>query len=307
MDAKELYKKFSETHDLPLFQQFDWWNRILDEWYVITEKIDEYQAFFVFQYESKMGFKLIKNPYLTPYSGFIFSPSCDEYIKKKLVELLLVKIPKNDFFQIDLHPSDTDMDKYIFFKTYKKRTNYMNLTQDTYVLFDFFKSSLRRQIRKASKYELYVQEEDNIEQFYTLYLHTFQRQNSKPPVPKHVLERTWMALKDINAGKMLFVLDPDGNYQAAIILAYDKATAYYLCGGANPDYFVKGSVNLLLWHAILLSKKMGKEVFDFEGSMIDSINTFFKSFSPEEKTYYSIEKTSSALYTLLRGIKRKAT
>ena len=73
-------------------------------------------------------------------------------------------------------------------------------------------------------------------------------------------------------------------------------------GGANPKYRSSGATNLCLWHAIQFSSKVSKK-FDFEGSMIQSIDKFFRNFGCEPYSYFSIKKSNSVLYSVFYIIK----
>jgi hypothetical protein len=44
---------------------------------------------------------------------------------------------------------------------------------------------------------------------------------------------------------------------------------------------------------------MGKLQFDFEGSMIPTVDAFFKKFSPTEIEYINMQKTNAGLLKLL--------
>src|SRR5262245_26720571 len=65
-------------------------------------------------------------------------------------------------------------------------------------------------------------------------------------------------------------------------------------------------MSLLIWEAIQFSAKVTKR-FDFEGSMVESIERFFRAFGARQVPYFSVKKVSSrrlraylALQALLR-------
>ena len=70
-------------------------------------------------------------------------------------------------------------------------------------------------------------------------------------------------------------------------LCYDDQNAYYLAGGTDAKFYGSGSMSLLLWKAIQESIVLHKKVFDFEGSMVNNVNKFFKNFGTQEIEYIS--------------------
>ncbi len=48
------------------------------------------------------------------------------------------------------------------------------------------------------------------------------------------------------------------------------------------------------------AKELGCEVFDFEGSMLKGVERFFRSFGPELKPFYTINKAWKPIEVLLK-------
>ena len=77
----------------------------------------------------------------------------------------------------------------------------------------------------------------------------------------------------------------------------DKRT--YLLGGYNKESSSNAGA-ALLWHAIKEAKNNGLLTFDFEGSMIPSVERFFRRFGGILTPYYVIAKAPKALEALLK-------
>jgi hypothetical protein len=60
-----------------------------------------------------------------------------------------------------------------------------------------------------------------------------------------------------------------------------------------------------LEHCILYAKRLGLEVFDFEGSMMPEVESYFRSFGPRMVPYYTINKGRLPLELVLKFIKRE--
>ena len=52
---------------------------------------------------------------------------------------------------------------------------------------------------------------------------------------------------------------------------------YYLIGGSNPNFRNSEAMSLIMWEGIKLASTFAKE-FDFEGTMVESIERFIKKY-----------------------------
>ena len=95
---------------------------------------------------------------------------------------------------------------------------------------------------------------------------------------------------------MFFAVDSRDRVHAASYIAWDDDCAYYLMGGANPTLRSSGAQSLVAWESIRYAATAAK-MFDFEGSMIEPIERFFRAFGAEQTPYYVAVKA----HPLLRG------
>jgi hypothetical protein len=65
-------------------------------------------------------------------------------------------------------------------------------------------------------------------------------------------------------------------------------------GGANPELRSSGATSLCLWEAIRFASKVCSR-FDFEGSMIEPVERFFRGFGARQVPYFQINKKSRLL------------
>lgn len=89
-----------------------------------------------------------------------------------------------------------------------------------------------------------------------------------------------------------YIDQAEGN--AFLFVPFDKNTMYYISSYASKELKSLGAMSLLVSKAIEKSRELGL-VFDFEGSMHEGIERFFRSFGAEQKIYYEIRKFSSPL------------
>ena len=135
---------------------------------------------------------------------------------------------------------------------------------------------------------------------------TFERQGITIPYSYEFVARLDRACVKYNARKILFAEDEKGKIHAAIYIVWDDNAAYYLMGGGNPNLRTSGATSLLIWEAIKFSASVSK-AFDFEGSMIEPIERFFRAFGAIQTPYHKITKMNKKMRIAysLRGISRK--
>jgi lipid II:glycine glycyltransferase (peptidoglycan interpeptide bridge formation enzyme) len=301
LTSKEKYIAYCAKHKVPLFFK-KFWLDLYAEWDVIYAKENANEVFFVYCMEKKLHFKIIRNPYLTPYSGFYFSQSgMTQETRQKLIDKVLQALPNFHELQLDFLPSLGTGLNFKDFNMEKKVTNILPIT-DFQEVVAAYKPSLKRQIKKASKH-LTVYEQDDIALFFQLHEKTFVKQNKKVLTPFKAFEQTWINCEKNSCGKLLFARDEQQNVHAALFLTFDEEQAYYLSGGTDSYYYGSGAMSLLMHTAIKMSHESGKKYFDFEGSMLPRVNKFFGNFSPKVYEYISISKQESTLLKIIKRLK----
>jgi hypothetical protein len=83
----------------------------------------------------------------------------------------------------------------------------------------------------------------------------------------------------------------DNQIVSAVVVGSDHETAYYLAGGTKKNQSIAGPY--ALWNAILRSKSMGLEKFDFMGSSVPSIERYFRGFGGELTPYFRVRRNTS--------------
>lgn len=90
---------------------------------------------------------------------------------------------------------------------------------------------------------------------------------------------------------MFFAEDAQGRIHAAAFLIWNPDRAYYLMGGGDPELRNSGAGSLVMWEAISFASTVSRQ-FDFEGSMIEPVERFFRAFGGEPVSFFSISKLS---------------
>ncbi len=300
MDNKEKYRKLCEADcGIPLFSK-DWWLDAVagpKHWHVaMIEENNEIKACLPFVLKKYFIFKLISMPKLTPMFYIrIKYPEGQKYTsrlgyEKEILLKLIQQLPVVDRFHQKYHYELTNWLPF-YWNGFQQTTRYTYVIEnlsDLDGIYSEFRSNIRREIRKAQK-RLTVYEDNDIDKFFALNEMTFKRQNKEMTYSKQLIHRIDEACAEHSCRKIFFAEDTNGKVHATNYLVWDARSAYYLMGGADPELRTSGASSLLMWEAIRFASTVTKK-FDFEGSMIEPIERFFRSFGAIQKPYFSISK-----------------
>ena len=208
------------------------------------------------------------------------------------ISALVEQIPASDYFNQNAHYELEDVLPFSW-QGYESRVRYTYVLEDLRdesTLWRNLSGRTRRAIRKAEKV-LTIRETSDVELFTRLYAKTFSRQNIASPVGPQIIKQVYDAALAQKAVKLLVAEDAQGQAHGAVFLLYDERATYYLMGGSDPSLRDSQPLSLLLWSAIQFAASTSLK-FDFEGSMIRSVEGFFRGFGSTRKTYYGITKMS---------------
>ena len=313
MINKQKYREFCKREkDIPIFSK-DWWLDSVCEangWdVVLIEKGGQVTASLPYCKTKKAIFDIITMPKLTQTMGvYIKYPPKQKYYKrlsweKDMMSKLIDSLPKVDMFSQNFDKCITNWLPFYW-------TGFEQTTRYTYVIENItieeleknLETDIRRRRRKAFKVGVEVFESDDVEKFYELNSMTFSRQGMSTPYSFEFVKKLYDICKQNDAVKMYFAKNSDGIVIAVNFLVYDENTVYYLMGGIHPDFKDLGGMDVVQFESIKFALESGR-AFDFEGSMIESIEKYFRSFGAVQKPYFNITKTNSKLLQIRQVVK----
>ncbi len=313
MINKQKYKEFVHKENLPIFMQPYWLDSVCEygmEWDVILyEKGGEIWGSFVYCIKKKYGFTLITMPKLTQFLGpYIKYPKGQKYYKKlswekEIINYFIDNLPKFDYFNMNFHYSITNWLPF-YWRGFKQTTRYTYIIENNLNVEELsksFETDVKRRRRKAEKLGVEVFEGNDIELFYKLNKMTFERQRLKIPYSFEFVKKLYENCTINNACKMLFA-KYSGETIAANFLVYDDKSVYYLMGGIDPEKRDLGGMDVVMFESIKFALETNRD-FDFEGSMIESIEKYFRSFGGIQKPYFQIKKVNSMILRLKNCLK----
>lgn len=237
----------------------------------------------------------LRMPKLTQTLGPWLRPSTAKYAnqlteQKDLMTELIEALPRHRYFSQNFHHSLTNWLPF-YWKGFQQTTRY------TYILDDLsdldavrngFSSNIRGYIRKAQK-QLRVESDLGLECFLQTNELTFERQGQRLPYTREFVKRIDEACKSHNARKMFFAVDDADNIHAVLYLVWTSQSAYLLMAGGDPSLRSSGASSLLVWHAIQFASGVCR-TFDFEGSMLEPVERFFRAFGARQMPYSHVTK-----------------
>lgn len=211
--------------------------------------------------------------------------------EKKVMESIaeFVKASGAKIIDISFPPEFQDMQafQWLGFQVQPKYTYQVNLLESEKELLENMSSTTRTNLKKAQK-ELQVFEKNDPNEFLRLCDLTFKRQ--KENYHRDEIEKI-LRSSELEKYRSCFFVSENGKYIAAALIVHDVKNAYYSIGGYDHNCGHRGANTLAMWTAISKMKIEGKELFDFQGSMIPSVEKFVRGFGGKKRPYFNVSKT----------------
>lgn len=303
MTKVKKYRAFCEIEkSIPIFSQA-WWLDLVcgSNWDVcLVEKKGEIIASQPYFVKKRYGFTLLTQPPLTQNSGPWIKPSKANYSKalaqeKNLMQELIEQLPKYHYFKQNWHYGRTNWLPF-YWKGFQQTTGYTYVIDDLSDLDKVWsgtQANIKTDIKKAAnKFNLTVRTDLRIEEFIKLNQLTFSRQGKPLPYNESLVMNIFNAANIRRQCKVFIAQDNSGQNHAGVLIVWDESSAYYLMGGGDPKLRNSGATSLCMWEAIKFSSTVTQK-FDFEGSMLESVERFFRGFGALQKPYFSVFKTNS--------------
>lgn len=312
---REIYREFCKTkQNLPVFL-YDWWLDAVcgdDNWDVALVKPDsEILAFMPYFIKKIIFFDISIMPQLTQFLGPWINYPNDlketnrAEFEKKMMSELIEQLPDSDNFEQNFHYSVTNWLPF-YWKGYEQTTRYTYVIEDISYperIFENFTPAKRKNIRKAEEI-VEIKFDLSAEEFYRHHRDSLKKQGTTISYSEETFMRIHDAAKANRSGKTIYAVDKNGIIHSALFVLWSKYSAYDLISSIDPDHKNSDSASLLAWEMIkYLSNKTYR--FDFEGSMIESVERSFRQFGTVQKAYFNIKKNRSLGYHIFRSAREK--
>ncbi len=240
----------------------------------------------------------ITTPQLTQTSGFWMNPDiapADPRFteRKRITNLLLDQLPPGIRTDLNLDPAVTYFLPMVWrdFLVEPKVSYRFHDVGDSELLFRGFSPKTRQCIRNAER-KVRVEVSEDIDPLIGLLDKTFGRQKIRNPWSPELIRRLFMACRDHRACRLIYARDKEGRYHSGNLYVYDEKVCYALLSGSDPDLVASGARTLLAWEGIRYASGVSA-AFDFEGSMVEGIEHYFRQFGASPIVYYHICRESA--------------
>jgi len=310
---KSIYAEWAASYPkLPLFF-YPWWLDAVcgpGRWEVAVAQNANGQVEGVWPYYAyrRYGQAMMGMPMLTPYLGPLLvyphkvSRPQRRSFEKKTMDALIDQLP--DFFYA-YQTFTPRIDNWLpfYWRGFRQTTYYTYILKDineTEKVFRRFRSKTRNHIRVAARGHA-IEKNGSLSDFFTLNKMAFEGQNM--PYSYDVLKKIDDQLQPRGWRKIYLARSEDGLLQGGVYVVQDQHSAYLLASGRRPGSD-SGVAPMLIWQAI---QDLAEEVrqFDFEGSVIPGIETFFRSFGGSLTPYYQVSRGKYRWVEWLKMMKEK--
>jgi hypothetical protein len=302
---KERYRILCEYEStIPIFSRAWWLDAVCGyNWDVcLVEKGDHVLAAMPYFIKKRYGFTLLTHPQLCQNLGPWLRPSDAKYPnrlakEKDLFTVLIDQLPDFEYFRQNWNHTNTNWLPF-YWRGFQQTTRYtyrLADLSDIEMIWSGFRENIRGDIRKATnRFNLHVRSDGSIEDFLALNAQTFDRQGLVPPYSPKFVQELDQACAKRDARKIFIAEDEEGQKHAGVYIIWDEQSAYYLMGGGDPKLRSSGATSLCMWEAIKFASTKTMS-FDFEGSMIEPVERFFRAFGATQTPYFVISKTQSRI------------
>lgn len=308
-DFKEKYVALCEKESsVPLFCRHWWLDAVAGNAWdaVVLEKNGSVEAALPFYIDSVMGVRVLSQPMLTQHLGPWIRAREEKNEKrlsreKELLQTTFSMLPDYGYYSQKWHFS-CDNWLPLYWKGFSQTTRYtyrLDLRVGVESLWSNLNKKVRSEIKKARNRDgISVDGDGGLEDFFSLNRMTFERQSLKVPYSFDLVKRIDEAASQRGCRKIFIARDAEGKAHAGLYLVWDESSAYYLMGGSNPDLRSSGGASLCMWEAISYASSV-VDSFDFEGSMIEPVERYFRSFGAIQTPFHHITRVRSPVVGLM--------
>lgn len=212
--------------------------------------------------------------------------------QKKIINGILCDLASYKNVMIHLDPENKYIlpyrwNGYIMEPRFSYRINDLS---DLESLYAGFNKTAKKNIKYA-KNKVSISYETDVDELWNMLNKTFEAQKRRNPMPKEIVYEIVKQCETNDHGRYISAKDAEGHVHSCAYFVYDEKVCYYLMGATDSKYRSSGAQSLVLWEGIQFAAAHSK-VFDFEGSMVEGIENFFRQFNNTCEVYYEVRKQS---------------
>jgi lipid II:glycine glycyltransferase (peptidoglycan interpeptide bridge formation enzyme) len=264
---------------------------------LFSKKADQLIGGFCMYTDRKFGITYLRTPPFNPHISVFYvdrstNPANVSSFRKKIIFAIADFVTQSGKALVNLSfpPTEQDMQPMIWSKLNisLRYTYQVQLNQDEKKILGNFSPERRNDLTKAAKDGVTVTRAENFVEVEDMINKTYAANNLRtyPDILKKIFSE--FANADNSCG---FLAHHNGKPIACSFIVYNAHMAYYILGGYDRENSHHGAGALCIWEAIKEMKQRNVKVFDFEGSMVPAIESFFRGFGGTITPFYQVKKT----------------
>lgn len=269
-----LYDACVESDESNRVYAFSWYlDAVCDHWSALV--LDDFEAVMPLPSSKKLGLPYISQPYFCQQLGIFSSKKLDH----KIIDDFLSNIPVK-FLKTHLNVNFSRNTE-----SFNSRFNFeLDLNRSYDDLYKAYRKDRKKSLRLSGEAGLIYKDYDNREELIQMYQEVFGHLHHDDKLYSTISRIIDKALT-YNYGFIRNVFYNDELVSCGFFLKY-KDRIYYLFAATNTIGKKYGATTFLI-DSVIQENSETNLVFDFEGSSIESIASFYKSFGSKKTTYYS--------------------
>ncbi|MGI8893369.1 MAG: GNAT family N-acetyltransferase [Bacteroidia bacterium] len=260
--------------------------------------VDDYKAVFPLPSRTKLGIKYIYPPFFVQQLGLFFTE--EKYNTENFIKLCLNEIPE-EYKLVEIYLNEKNLiTPDINCKIKNRKTYLLDLKENHEIIQKNYTKGLKGKIKKTQQDNIELINTDQPDKLINLFRENTGNNLNKFKEEDYLIlhNLTNECIKRNSAEITLAYLDNE--LLAGGIFLYYKNRITYLFSAASPQGKKYAAISLLLHH-VIKEHSQKNYIFDFEGSMVESIAKFFRSFGSSESVYLHLKM--NRLPRLLRWLK----
>ncbi len=325
-ENKEKYRELCDQEESIQVYIKDWWLDAVcgeNNWEVLLSynKDKTIRGSFTLYQKEKWGLKYITQPEFCQNTGLWIKyhagikqdrlPAFEKEVIYDLIDQLEQYAQENKiaFAQFSLDPRYTNWLPF-YWRGFNQQTRYTYRIEDLHKkteeeINQSFNRSKKREINRALKEDCKVYHDLTVEEFYEHHKSSLKERDRIIIYDLDTLNKMYTSAIKHKAGQLLSIVNSSGETLATRFFVQDSMSSYSLIESINQDYKSKGFSTLLIQECIFYTKNKKINCYDFEGSMIESIEDSYRKFGTTQTPYFSLKKIftkNKILQTLLKII-----
>lgn len=263
----------------------------------------------------KNELSVCSNPIFVKHLGILYEESRTTKINKfitfqhQINEIFINELfNKIGVYKYIFHPDIKNLmmflwKNYSLTPGYTYQFNFKSLSNNNIQL--YYNERTKRYLKISQRNHLLICPVSN-DDFYNVIKKTYSFRKTPVPFSKNFFVSFTEKLSKCGLLHKKAVIDNDGNVHAVAAIIYDSKSANLILNGSDPQFRKYGG-NVMIIDNMINFAKSNSGIFDFEGSMHQRIESFYRGFGAELVSYFTVNKNNckTKCYDFLINIIKK--